>query len=77
MNLEPVLLNVSLFWLLTTPHEFAHAWAATKMISDAVQNQYGMPMLMLDVDNTDFRYKSEKEIRTAVSEYMDTVVNKR
>lgn len=54
-----------------------HAWAATKMVSDAVQNQYGIPMLTLDVDNTDFRYKSEKEIETAISEYMDTVVNKK
>ena len=54
-----------------------HAWAATKMVSDTVAKRYGMPMLMLDVDNTDFRYKSEKEIKILISEYMDTVINKR
>jgi len=54
-----------------------HIWAATKMVSDAVQNQYGIPILTLDVDNTDFRYKSGREIKTAISEYMDTVVNKK
>ncbi len=54
-----------------------HIWAATKMVADAVQERYGIPMLILDVDNTDFRYKSEREIRTAISEYMDTVVNKK
>ena len=53
-----------------------HAWAMTKMVSDALQNRYGLPMLMLDVDNTDFRYKSEKELCSLIAEYMDTVVNK-
>lgn len=53
-----------------------HNWAATKMVSDVVLARYGVAMLMLDVDNTDFRYKSEGEIRTLISEYMDTVVNK-
>lgn len=54
-----------------------HAWAATKVVSDTLQKRYGMPMLMLDVDNTDFRYKSEKEIKILISEYMDTVINKK
>jgi len=54
-----------------------HSWASTKMVSDVVSKRYGMPILMLDVDNTDFRYKSEKEIEILVSEYMDTVINKR
>src|SRR5688572_32642176 len=34
MNLEAALLNVVLFWLLTTPHEFAHAWVATRLGDD-------------------------------------------
>jgi len=34
MNLEAAILNVSLLWLLTTPHEFAHAWAAIKLGDD-------------------------------------------
>ncbi len=54
-----------------------HAWATTKMVSDVVQERYKIPILTLDVDNTDFRYKSEKEIIDLISEYMDTVVNKK
>ncbi|MGE5568706.1 MAG: site-2 protease family protein [Rhodospirillales bacterium] len=39
VNLEPALINVSLFWLLTTPHEFAHAWAATRLGDDTPQRE--------------------------------------
>jgi Zn-dependent protease len=39
MNLEPVLINVSLFWLLTTPHEYAHAWAATRLGDDTPRRE--------------------------------------
>jgi Zn-dependent protease len=34
MNFEAAILNVSLLWILTTPHEFAHAWVATKLGDD-------------------------------------------
>jgi Zn-dependent protease len=34
MNFEAALVNVSLLWLLTAPHEFAHAWVATKLGDD-------------------------------------------
>src|SRR5690242_15583880 len=34
MNFEAALTNVALLWLLTTPHEFAHAWVATKLGDD-------------------------------------------
>ncbi|MBI1787877.1 MAG: site-2 protease family protein [Acidobacteria bacterium] len=34
MNIEAALLNVVLFWILTTPHEYAHAWVATKLGDD-------------------------------------------
>lgn len=34
MNIETALLNVSLLWLLTVPHEFAHAWVATRLGDD-------------------------------------------
>jgi len=53
-----------------------HAWAATKMVSDSIQEKYGLPMLILDIDNTNRSYKPENEIKTAISEYLDTVVNK-
>ena len=54
-----------------------HAWAATKMVSDVVAEKYGMPMLLLDIDNTNRNYKTEKDIKIAISEYMDTVINKK
>ncbi len=31
MNYEAALINVALLWLLTIPHEFAHAWVATRL----------------------------------------------
>ncbi len=31
MDIEAAIINVSLLWLLTTPHEFAHAWAAVRL----------------------------------------------
>jgi Zn-dependent protease len=34
MNWEAAILNVSLLWMLTAPHEFAHAWVATKLGDD-------------------------------------------
>ncbi len=34
MNIEAALLNVLIFWMLTTPHEYAHAWVATKLGDD-------------------------------------------
>ena len=37
MNYQAALINVALLWLLTTPHEFAHAWVATKLGDDTPQ----------------------------------------
>ena len=34
MNWKEAILDVIIFWLLTTPHEFAHAWVATKLGDD-------------------------------------------
>jgi Zn-dependent protease len=39
MNLEAALINVALLWLLTTPHEFAHAWVATKLGDDTPKRE--------------------------------------
>ncbi len=33
-NIVPALLTVLLLWILTAPHEFAHAWVATKLGDD-------------------------------------------
>jgi hypothetical protein len=34
MDFERALINVAILWMLTTPHEFAHAWVATKLGDD-------------------------------------------
>jgi len=39
MNLEAAILNVSLLWLLTAPHEFAHAWVATRLGDDTPRRE--------------------------------------
>jgi Zn-dependent protease len=39
MNFEAAILNVSLLWLLTAPHEFAHAWVATKLGDDTPRRE--------------------------------------
>ncbi len=33
-NFELALINVAILWMLTTPHEFAHAWVATRLGDD-------------------------------------------
>jgi len=39
MNPEAALINVVLLWMLTTPHEFAHAWVATKLGDDTPRRE--------------------------------------
>jgi Zn-dependent protease len=39
MHLDLAVLNVALLWLLTTPHEFAHAWLATRLGDDTPRRQ--------------------------------------
>jgi len=39
MNYEAVVRNVSLLWILTAPHEFAHAWVATKLGDDTPRRE--------------------------------------
>lgn len=39
MNIEAAILNVSLLWILTTPHEFAHAWVATRLGDDTPEKE--------------------------------------
>ncbi len=38
-DVEAAVVNVSLLWLLTVPHEFAHAWAATKLGDDTPRRE--------------------------------------
>ena len=52
-------------------------WAASRMLEEALGQRCGLTMLTVDTDNTDPNYRSEHEIKTALSEYMDTVIKKR
>ena len=51
-----------------------HEWAESKLASDILHEKYGVSMLLMDMDNTDLRYKSMEEIFGAIAEYMETVV---
>lgn len=53
-----------------------HSWASAKMVTDMIQEKYGLPSLYLDVDGIDGRYKSVDEVKSVIGEYMDSVVNK-
>lgn len=53
-----------------------HTWASAKIVTDMIQDKYGIPSLYLDLDGIDGRYKSLDTMKTQISEYMDTVVNK-
>jgi Zn-dependent protease len=37
LDIQAALLNVLLLWILTAPHEFAHAWVATRLGDDTPQ----------------------------------------
>ena len=39
LNFQTAILNVLLLWILTSPHEFAHAWVATKLGDDTPRLQ--------------------------------------
>jgi Zn-dependent protease len=39
LDFQAALINVSLLWLLTAPHEFAHAWVATMLGDDTPKRE--------------------------------------
>jgi len=39
LRYEDAILNVSILWMLTVPHEFAHAWAADRLGDDTPRNE--------------------------------------
>lgn len=51
-----------------------HTWASGKIVTDFIQNKYGIPTLYVDVDAIDPRYKSGEELRAQIAEYMESVV---
>ena len=53
-----------------------HTWASSKMLTDMIQQKYGLPTLFVDLDAIDGRYKSGDEIKEQISDYFETVVMK-
>ncbi|MEM5769145.1 MAG: 2-hydroxyacyl-CoA dehydratase family protein [Bacillota bacterium] len=53
-----------------------HSWASAKMVSDMVQEKYGIPTLYVDVDCIDGRYKTREDIKAEITQYMESVVMK-
>ncbi len=53
-----------------------HTWASSKMLTDMIQEKYGLPTLFVDLDAIDGRYKGGDEIKAQISEYFETVVMK-
>ncbi len=51
-----------------------HTWASGKIVTDYIQQKYGIPTLYVDVDAIDPRYKSNDELRAQIGEYMESVV---
>lgn len=51
-----------------------HTWASGKIVTDMIQEKYGIPTLYVDVDAIDPRYKSTDELRLQLGEYMEAVV---
>ena len=51
-----------------------HTWASGKIVTDMVQEKFGLPTLYVDVDAIDPRYKSGDELRAQIGDYMESVV---
>ena len=51
-----------------------HTWASTKILSEFIYNNWGIPTLNIDVDCIDNRYKSGDEVFDQIKEYLETVV---
>lgn len=53
-----------------------HTWASSKMLTDMIQEKYGISTLFVDLDAIDGRYKSAEEIQRQIAEYFESVVMK-
>jgi len=51
-----------------------HCWAAEKILKDMVQDKYGVPMMSLDVDAVDIRYKNNDEMVAVFKDFFDTLI---
>lgn len=51
-----------------------HTWATGKIVTDMIQEKFGLPTLYVDVDAIDPRYKSTTDLQTQLAEYLESVV---
>ena len=51
-----------------------HTWASAKIVTDMIQEKFGLPTLFVDVDAIDPRYKTTEELQAQIGEYMESVV---
>lgn len=51
-----------------------HTWALSKMLTDVLREDFGVPTLFADVDSVDTQYKDLNQIKAQISEFMDSVV---
>lgn len=51
-----------------------HTWASGKIVTDHIQQKFGIPTLYVDVDAIDPRYKSNDELRSQIGEYFESVI---
>jgi len=50
-----------------------HAWAVGKLVKDMVTDQFGIPILVFDVDAMDPRYASPEAIRARIKGFMEII----
>ena len=48
--------------------------SAGKIVTDHIQQKFGIPTLYVDVDAIDPRYKSNDELRSQIGEYFESVI---
>ena len=51
-----------------------HTWATGKIVTDMIQEKFGIPTLYVDVDAIDPRYKSTGDLQAQLGEYLESVV---
>lgn len=51
-----------------------HTWAASKLVKDYVYEKFGLPTLTFDEDGIDIRYQTADQIKSVITEYMETLI---
>lgn len=51
-----------------------HTFACAKLVTDMIQDKFGLPTLTVQLDSIDLRYKSIDEVKASMAEYMESVL---